>query len=72
MAKTRLIVITTHCLQTVFKTADRVLLLYPDGTTDFVPVEGLTNAMLSRVYNMDFASMVANVSAVDSGTWITH
>lgn len=71
-AEDKLLIVSTHCLQTAYKTADFVLLLYPDGTADYAPPNKITNAMLSKVYGIPFENMSVQASTVDSGSWITH
>ena len=65
-----LMIYTTHDIQTA-QSADKVLLVYQDGTVELRPKNGISNMMLKRVYGVNFSTADTKVGVVERN-WVTH
>lgn len=63
-----LVIFTTHDIQTAL-CADKVLLVYSDGSVELRPKNGISNTMLNRVYDIPFKSQKMD-SIVTECNWL--
>lgn len=72
-ARSKLVLIATHDLQTAIRTSDKLLMMFTNKTAELVDSNNVSDSLLESVYDTPFTiNQSRKVSLIDDGKWITH